>query len=111
MSYPLTCYAGYPMPIRTGKFEIVGFSATANDATADSQVALLDDPGVNPDLLNGRILSTLPVTQKGIIINIPGLANIDSYLAYDFGEPVKVRNGLSIYTENIKAGTFCVYVR
>jgi len=112
--YMLTCVAGFNVPIRSGKMEIVGMTATVADATAASQVALVDDPGIRSDWKTGRILDSVeePTEQKGIIANIKGHGSAyDTVLEWWPCEPVKTRYGLSLCFTNIEQGSMCIYVR
>ena len=108
--YTITCPGGFPVPAKAGKFEVYGFCVTISDPTLDSQFALVDDSSIDQGGDTGRLLTTL-TDQKGILVNLKGLANIDTVLAYGFDEPIKTRYGLSIYGTNIKSGSVCVYRR
>ena len=108
--YPITCPGGYPVPAKSGKFEVSGFCVTVDDPTADSAFALVDDSTIDQSGETGKLLTTL-TDKKGVLIYLKGLANIDNVLAYGFDEPIKTRYGLSIYGTNIKSGSVCVYRR
>ena len=108
--YTIPCAGGFPVPARQGNFEVCGFCVAVAYPTADSQFALVDDQGINPSGSTGRMLTTL-ADQKGVLVNLKGLATIDSVLAYEFAEPIKTRYGLSIYGNNWVAGSVCVYRR
>jgi len=108
--YPITCHAGFPLPVASGKFEVLGLCVAINDTTADSQIVLVDDPDIDQETIVGRLLTTLE-GQKGILVNMKGLANADATLEHSFEEPIKVRNGLSIYGTNLVPGSICVYRR
>ena len=108
--YPIQCPGGFPVPAKQGKFEVYGFCVTVADTTANSQFAIVDDPGINQSNETGRLLTTLD-EQKGVLANIKGLASIDTVLNYEFAEPIKTRYGISIYSTNTLAGSVCVYRR
>jgi len=108
--YVLQCPGGYPVPAKAGKFEVTGFCITVNDTAADSEFALVDDPNINPDHKTGKLLGSLD-SVKTVLVDVKGLASIDTILNYEFAEPVKTRHGLSIYGNNWVAGSVCVYVR
>jgi hypothetical protein len=108
--YPIQCHAGFSMPLKAGKFEITGFCATVNDPTANSQFAIVDDPTINQSSGFGKLLESID-DQENVLINLKGLASIDTSLSYEFAEPVKTRFGVSIYSSNLKAGSICIYRR
>lgn len=114
MSYPLTCIAGFNVPARSGKFEIVGFTATVADSAVDSQVAIIDDPAINQDSKAGFIIPSIepPTTQKNILCNVKGDGSAyDSVLEWIPFEPIKTRYGISLCFTNIAQGSLCLYVR
>ena len=109
--YPLTCYAGFPNPLRVGKFEIVGFSCAAEDTAIAIELAIVDDQTLLPtdnfgkQLINGDDYKVKVLHRKGIAtygVQVDSLA---------FTEPIKVRHGISVHSKNIKGGSLCVYVR
>ena len=108
--YPLLCTAGFPMPLKAGKFEIVGYSVAAIDPAVAIEVAIYDDRGITSDLF-GRILPNSD-DYKNKIVHRKGIATygvqIDSQA---MTEPIKTRYGISAYTSNVLGGSFCVYVR
>ncbi|MBU0959869.1 MAG: hypothetical protein KKB31_08020 [Nanoarchaeota archaeon] len=108
--YPLTCKAGYNVPVKQGKYEVTGFSVTVLDPAADSYFAIVDDEDIVQSSETGRLLTTL-TGVKNVLCHIKGLANIDTLLSYEFSEPVKTRYGVSIYGSNMVAGSVCVYSR
>jgi hypothetical protein len=114
MAYPLTCIAGFNAPIRQGYYEIVGLTATVADSTAASQVAIVDDEGIQSGWKTGRILGSLesPTEVKRIIANIKGSGSAyDTVLEWWPAEAVKVRRGISMCFTNIEQGSLCLYVR
>ncbi len=108
--YPLTCVGGFAMPVKAGKMEVVGFMVTVDDKTADSRFAIVDDPAIKSSDNWGQLLSTL-TNQKKILADYKGQGNVDTILGVLFDEPIKTRNGISIFTDNVLAGSVCVYVR
>lgn len=114
MAYPLTCVAGFNVPARQGCFELVGFSATVADATAASQLAIIDDPEIPRYGKTGRIIGSIesPTEQKYIIANVKGHGSAyDTMLEWTPPEPIKVRYGISLCFTNIEQGSMCVYVK
>jgi len=111
--YPNTCYAGYPMPLRTGKFELMGYSAAPSAVGTAMEVAIIDDRNIG-DKKWGSLITTMEST---------GTQNTKTVVAWDkiaagytvyasmFPEPLKVRHGISVYCSNVKAGSFCLYIR
>lgn len=114
MAYPLTCAAGFNVPARAGKYEILGFTATVADATVDSQMAIVDDARIGQDVKQGFIIDSLesPTEYKNIIANIKGHGSAyDTVLEWFPPEPVKTRYGISLCFTNIEQGSLCLYVR
>ena len=118
--YPLTCHAGFNVPARSGKFEIVGFTVIGNvdlEANQEIELAIIDDPEINPNGKAGRIIASLdvPTEQKNILVHKKIVfdtdGNYDATLEWFPPEPIKTRHGTSLYFNNIKQGSFCLYVR
>uniref|UniRef100_A0A6H1ZWD3 Uncharacterized protein n=1 Tax=viral metagenome TaxID=1070528 RepID=A0A6H1ZWD3_9ZZZZ len=110
--YPIQCYAGFAMPIKKGKFEIYGFSATVSDPTVDSRLVIVDDTTIADTDVLGKVLILADInSQKVILVNKKGIANVDPYLAEGFSEPIKTRNGTSVLARNLIGGSVCLYVR
>ena len=114
--YPLTCVGGFNVPARQGKYEVVGFIVDVNDPTLGAHVAIIDDVGIKPEWTCGRILTDLepPTTVKNILVHISASAlasNIGGSVEWFPPESVKTRYGISIHAENIKQGSFCLYVK
>jgi hypothetical protein len=108
--YPLLCTAGYPMPLKAGKFEIVGWSVAARNPAVAIEVAIYDDRGITSDTF-GRILPN-PEDYKAKLIHRKGITTygvqIDSPV---MTESIKTRYGISVHTSNVEGGSFCVYVK
>lgn len=113
MSYPLTCAAGYPNPMREGKFEVLQIRATVSNPSADTRVTIVDDPNIKVGDRVGKMYANSFVQQSATRI-------LDTKLTGDsggdvdvvFAEPVKCHYGLSIVNaDNIVPGSLCVYVR
>ena len=113
--YPLTCVAGFNVPVRQGKYEIVGFTCAVGTPGAASHIAIVDDPGINPEWTTGRLLGDEidpPTEIKGILVHkVANLTAVEATLEWHPQEPIKTRHGISIHTENIMQGSFCLYVR
>ena len=114
MAYPLTCIAGFNVPARAGKYEIVGFTATVADSAADSQMAIVDDVRIGQNTQQGFIIDSLeaPTEYKNIIVNEKGDGSAyDTVLEWWPAEPIKTRYGISLCYTNIEQGSLCLYVR
>lgn len=112
--YPLQCVAGFNVPARAGKFEIVGFSVTIEDPTVDAYFAIIDDPNINPAGKSGRLIDSVepPNENKYVLVNKKGDGSAyDAMLEWHPVEPIKTRYGTSLCFSNIKQGSACVYVR
>ena len=110
MSYPLTCKAGYPLPIKPGKFTIKKIIAAVNDRTANSRLILIDDHTVKAPEKQGTVRST-KTSDYTQIIDMKGVGGQGmGYL--DSGEiNLKMRDGLTVVdTTNLQAGGIAVYV-
>ena len=109
--YPMECKGGFFVPIREGKFEVIGFQAVVSDTAAASQVTLIDDKEIAVGAKFGRILSDTYDVQTGFV-DIKGLANTDGNLEQFFPSPLKLRRGVSaVKTSNVVPGTLKLYVR
>ena len=51
--YPIQCPGSFSVPAKSGKFEVLGFCVTVADPTADSQFAIVDDPGIKESWITG----------------------------------------------------------
>jgi hypothetical protein len=124
--YPLQCHAGYNVPARSGKFDIVGFTVTAEDATSDMEVVIIDDENIDQSGKPGLIIPLAdvnpPTEVKHIIAREKLYAGDWVVKAGDAGaynatikwfpsESIKTRYGTSLAFTNIKQGSFCLYVR
>jgi hypothetical protein len=108
--YPLTCAAGFPMPLHAGKYEIYGMSATVDTIANDARVRLYDDRGIT-DTKFGRVLDEDFVGTVELV-DVKGIGNGNGNLEKWFSEPIKTRNGISVsISDNIIAGSLSVYVR
>ena len=102
--YPLQCTAGYPMPIKAGKFEIcaIGMKMTAHGTAFE---LALWDTGVDTVIDEDN-----PPIDARRVFHLFGKDDAADF--YSLPEPLKVRKGLSIGTiSNIDAGQIYVYVR
>lgn len=112
MAYPLQCYAGYAMPVKAGKFEIVGYFATPEAIGTAMEIAIIDDASIKSGDSFGKLLNSMDptlVNTKTVITWEKVGAGFNA--SQTLGEPIKTRNGISIYSTNIKGGSLCVYVR
>lgn len=109
--YPLTCYAGFALPVKAGKFEICQINAALEDVDVDAKLVLIDDQAITESSLHGRILPDSE-DYKTPIIELKSNGGVVGELVESFNEPIKVRRGLSISAcDNLKPGKIFVYVR
>lgn len=109
--YPIQCHAGYYIPIKAGKFEIVGFEALASDTTAAATIKLIDDETIKTGAKVGNVLSSSYDLQPGLLYD-KAIANGGALMGRQFSEPIKVRHGLSaVNTTNCVAGNIIVWVK
>ena len=119
--YPLTCHGGFNAPARSGKFDIVGFSAAVDDETLDAYVAIIDDPAIDQDGKAGLLIDDInaPTEQQYILVNKKYYAGdaaeasvrTDATIEWFPPESIRTRFGTSLSFTNIKQGSFCLYVR
>jgi hypothetical protein len=124
--YPMTCHGGFNVPAKSGKFDIIGFTATAEDATADVEVVIIDDPNINQSGQVGFLIDLADVNPPTIVRYIIAHEKIyagdwvvkegdagsyDSTIKWFPPESIKIRYGTSLAFSNIKQGSFCLYVR
>lgn len=112
--YPLQCHAGFNVPARAGKFEIVAVAVTVQDPTLDSYFAIIDDPNIDPTGKAGLLIDSVepPNENKFMLVNIKGDGSAyDTMLEWHPPEGIKTRYGTSLCFTNVKQGSVCVYVR
>jgi len=101
--YHVTCAGGYALPIKEGRFEILGLSCPVNDPTAVSQITLVDGDDFKP---------VTDSAYNKTVIEKKGVASVDGTLEAWFPEAIKLRKGLTIaVATNLKAGKMMVYAR
>ena len=105
----MTCYAGFPLPLKAGKCEILGVQAPILDTGAPSQLILWDDYSIDETAQYGNIYSSDDRTKKVQLVDLKGISNADGELSQVFPEPLKLRRGLSVMLSNISK--VFVYVR
>ena len=112
MSYPMQCYAGFPMPLLTGKFEITGFCCSVETTASTSQIAIFDDPTIKSGDNFGKLIPVADIYHtKVLLCDIKNVASLDKAVQYEFPEPVKIRHGISLAADNIVGGSLCLYRR
>lgn len=107
--YPLQCYAGLPMPLKAGKFEVVGYSAAPSAVGTAVEIALIDDETIKAGDSFGKLCADMATYPTTVIVWDKVAAGYTA--SRDFSEPIKLRHGLSVYTSNVQGGSLCVYVR
>lgn len=109
--YPLTCYAGFPMPLKVGRFEIAGFTCAAENTALAIELAIVDDERIKPSDLFGKMLDS-PNDYKTKLVHRKGIVTYGVQIdSPHLSEPIKTRHGISIYSSNVKGGSLCLYVR
>jgi len=109
--YPIVCFAGFPIPVKKGTFEICQIKATLKDTTRDARLTLVDDHGIKTNAKHARILASNS-TQVTRICDEKTSGNTESFLTVNFFEPIKLRYGLSAQnTTNLLPGSIFVYIR
>ncbi len=101
--YPLTCRAGFAVPIKDGKFEIVGLSAVANDTDELMRITLVDEGSFT--VINDT--NYIPA-EKPYLADMQGTIMLGTI----FEEPIKVRNGANVVNvTNCVPGKTFLYIR
>jgi hypothetical protein len=109
--YPICCAAGFPMPVKAGKMEVYGVSATVKNTAEDATLRLYDDRTISSDAKFGNILEE-SFEGPTEISYIKGLGNGSGVIEQWFAEPIKLRNGISVsISENVTPGSISVYIR
>jgi hypothetical protein len=104
--YPLQCAAGYPNPVKRGKFEVYQVTATITDIGATARIQLIDSDAM---MLYANGYQNPAEPQ---IIDIKVLPGERATVEGKLSEPVKLRKGISIVNaDNIDVGSLKVYVR
>jgi hypothetical protein len=124
--YPMTCQGGFNAPARAGKFDIVGFTATAKDPTVDTEVVIIDDPNINqrgqvgfvipledldPPTIVRYIIAHEKLCAGEWVVKEGDTGSYDATIKWFPPESIKIRYGTSLAFSNIKQGSFCLYVR
>lgn len=111
--YVMQCVGGYAVPLKGGRYQVVGMRATVSTTTTASRVVLCDDSGITEGAKWGRFLDgTTPYNYTTNVVDTKGIANVDGYLEVLYPEPLQVRHGLSaVVTDNIIPGSLIVYIR
>jgi hypothetical protein len=101
--YHVTCAGGYALPIKTGRFEVLGYSCPVNDPTAVSQITLIDGDDFKP---------VTDSSENRTFVEKKGVANVNGNLEAWFPEPIKLRKGITLaVATNLKVGKMMVYAR
>jgi hypothetical protein len=104
--YPIQCAAGFSIPLKGGRFSIVGINATIKDPTAVARIAIVDDPNIKAT--QGYCLDNLDNTIN-VLCDFKSVANTVGNIGEVFAEPIKTRYGTSAFFTNLVAGSVCVY--
>ncbi len=111
--YVAQCYAGFPMPLKAGKFEVCGVRATPTSAAAAARMTLLDDDTLVDGDRNGKMYSaTDSHSRKTIFADVRTAANESGNIDVIFPAPIKMRYGVSVAgLSNIIGGSITLYIR
>lgn len=110
--YVAQCFAGFPMPLKAGKYEVFGVRASIKDATAAARLTLVDDQDLEEGAKWGAIYSTAEVADKKcMIIDERTVANTVGNIDVMFPEPIKLRRGISMAGSNLRGGTVTLLIR
>jgi len=108
--YPIQCHAGFYVPVKAGKMEVVGFQAVVNDLTAEASIKLVDDREIKTSDKFGRFLPSDYDQQPAILHDKTGVGG--SIIGQDTEPGIKIRKGLSAVTcDNLIPGQIIVWVR
>ena len=103
--YPIQCHGGYSLPIKAGKFEVLGVQIPASSTAVATRITLRDSAA-------SKVVTDAPESGS-VIFDGQGIANGDGAISVMFAEPIKVRNGVTVDDNfsNGTAGKNCVYIR
>jgi hypothetical protein len=105
---PVLCAGGYPLPIKSGKCKVVGFSCSTNVAATASRLTLKDD---DPFKSGGIPMPTEDSQLKDVLIDKKGMASVDVNLAEHFIHPITFVNGICLVNaSNLLVGRLIVYI-
>jgi len=107
--YPIQCAGGFSIPLKAGKFRIMGIKATISDPTAVARIMLVDDPDISKNQSSQGYLISSASNQRRILADIKSVASTVGCLEADFPSPIKTRHGTSAYFTNVLPGSVCVY--
>jgi hypothetical protein len=106
---PMTCKAGYPVPVSGGMCQIVGYSAALSDPTAVGRLTLVDR---DPYAALGSAVVPDDSSVKEVIIDKKVVASIDGNVTEMFPEPIKAVNGVvAMHATNLIPGKILIYVK
>lgn len=110
--YVAQCHAGFPMPLKAGKFEIYGVRASISDTTAATRLTLVDDQDLPEGSRFGNIYSTSEVgSKKCAFVDERTVASTVGSIDVMFPEAIKMRNGVSMAGSNLIGGTVTLLIR
>jgi len=96
------------MPFAKAKVKVWGIRASVTNRDLDSQIIVWDDENIpSGSFGTARNLTDDVKTQ---IFNAKGSASVDGQLEMILPEPISLRRGTSVATENIQSGTIMLYI-
>jgi len=107
--YPILCPAGYGIPLKGGKMEIIHITAAASDTNATARLTLLDDSNIT-----GKWGSLVASKDKNHyqILDLKRVAVCEPNIRFEPIESIKTRYGISIlHATNLVPGSINIYVR
>ena len=111
MAYPLTCRAGYPMPIKPGKNKVLKIIAAVEDRAMNSRLTVIDDHQMNVGDKQGTVRST-KTSNHTQIVDLKGIGGQGpGVLEAELPGGLKLRDGVNVVdTTNLQAGSIAIYV-
>lgn len=109
--YVAQCSAGFPMPLKAGKYEIYGVRATLASSAAVARLTLIDDADL-PEGSNWGAIYPASLEKKTVIIDERTIANTVGGIDVMFPEAIKCRRGISIAgATNLVGGSITLFIR
>ena len=106
---PILCKGGFPVPVKSGKCEVIGICAPANNTAAASRLTLQDN---DPYASLGNALPTESTNLKNVVFDEKGVASVDGNIYHMFKEPLVFVNGICLVNNsNLLPGRTIVYTR
>lgn len=108
---PILCSAGYGVPLKAGRLEIVQVIAPGSDTNSSSRLTLIDDGALEDGDKFGNFVAT-KTSKHRLVFDKKRVAACHANIDEELAEPMKVIHGISVLNaENLVPGSIFVYIR